>query len=170
MQPIHEKNRKYNWFTFTIALVFLLLYSCAQKTNVSRDINTSTMTQENYQIPSDAIQCISGLTYVVLKEGNGKEYPGPEDIVRAIISSNYNNIADTQSLKLSEIGRGLSEAFQVMTPNQKIRAWIPAYLQKDPIKDNDSSVAVYDLELIDFTRTKEPRSIPDHLISPRLDE
>ncbi len=134
------------------------------------------MAQQNPQVPLGAIHCISGLTYLVLEEGKGKERPGPEDIVRVVITSNFNgtkdqqNNIDIQTLFLNETGAGLSEAFQLMTPKQKIRVWIPASLQKKLPKGNESDLVVYDLELVDFKRTKKPPFIPDHLISPRNDE
>lgn len=161
--------RKINLYSplFLLTLFFLVLGSCQEEKSVSTDKKKETMAQQIPEIPSGAIHCISGLTYLILEEGEGNERPGPEDLVRAVIESYTENEIgnnDIQTLILNEKGDGLAEAFQLMTPKQKIRVWIPALLQKDSVSD----LVVYDLELIDFKRMKEPPTIRDSFVSPSM--
>lgn len=163
-----RKNKLFNPIFSMLALIFLVTNSCEQEKKVKSKKQNKMAQQQQPEIPNGAIYCISGLTYLVLEKGEGKERPGPEDKVRAVIKSHAKSSLDQeetheiQTLFLNETGKGLSEAFQVMTPKQKMRVWIPSSLQKE----NSTNTVVYDLELVDFERLKEVPSLPDSLISP----
>ena len=153
----------------SLSLIALMLTACDQNQNDSEENNPNTMTNPKLEIPAGAVYCISGLTYLILEDGDDSSRPGPEDIVHAIIRNTDDTSEDqehknkVQILHLDQLGEGVSEAFQIMTPTQKMRIWVPPTIQKEKGKDT----LIYDIELVRFERTKEPPSIPDHLKSPR---
>ena len=129
-------------------------------------------------IPPDAIRCISGLIYLVLRPGTGKERPGPDDMVQVVYrswtetghlldSSGDNNALKT--LYVNGVPPGLAEALQLMTVGQKMRLWIPPDLSFD-MREEEKGTLIFDIELVGFTRMKEYPSLPIELISPRADE
>jgi hypothetical protein len=126
-------------------------------------------------VPSDAVHCISGLIYQVLRPGTGDERPGPDDVVQVHCRA-WNEAAAVcgapksgtpQTLSVSEAIPGLAEAFQLMTVGQQIRVWIPARLSSPAVQEAKRGAMVLDLELVDFTRVKPPPSVPLELRSPR---
>ena len=80
--------------------------------------------EDDVSIPPDAIHCISGLIYQVLRPGVGDERAGPDDVAQVIYrartetgqlfdTSGANDIPKTLSLR--EVIPGLAEALQIMT-------------------------------------------------------
>ena len=129
-------------------------------------------------IPPDAVRCISGLIYRVMKNGAGQERPGPADIVRVL----YEDLADAESSqtgggtiaphtwKLTQVGAGLAEALQIMTVGQQLRVWVPPHLVDRPPQTEETGPTVADITLLGFTRTSPPPSLSRELTSPRRDE
>jgi FKBP-type peptidyl-prolyl cis-trans isomerase FklB len=135
--------------------------------------------ESDTSIPPDAIRCISGLIYQVLKPGKGNERPGPDDLVQVVYRARTEtgHLFDTsgdndtpKSLSVREVIPGLAEALQLMTVGQKMRVWIPPNLQSDNLREAKNGTLIYDIELVGFTRMREYPQIPIELTSPRKDE
>ena len=126
-------------------------------------------------IPPDAVRCISGLTYRVMRKGAGQERPGPADIVRVL----YEDLGSTESSQtgggtiaphiwtLTEVGAGLAEALQIMTIGQQLRVWIPPHLVDGQLQTGETGPTVANITLLGFTRTSPPPSLSRELTSPR---
>jgi FKBP-type peptidyl-prolyl cis-trans isomerase FklB len=132
---------------------------------------------DNPPIPPDAIRCISGLIYQVLKPGAGNERPGPDDVVQVVYRARTarGHLLDTSgdtSKTLSVRGAmpGLAEALQLMTVGQKMRVWMPPTPSTDKPREVKNWTVVFDIELVGFTRMKEYSSLPTELTSPRKEE
>ena len=130
-------------------------------------------------IPADAIRCISGLIYHVLKPGTGKERPGPDDVVQVVYTArtetghlvytsgdNYT----PKTLSIRGLIPGLAEALQLMTVGRQMRVWIPPNLSSDKLREAKNGTLIFDLVLVGFTRMKEYPSLPIELTSPRKEE
>lgn len=130
-------------------------------------------------IPPDAIYCISGLIYQVLRSGTGNERPGPDDVVQVLHKARTEtgqlfDIAgedgNPKTLSVSGAIPGLAEALQLMTVGQKMRVWIPPNLSSEKLREAYKETLILDIELVNFTRMEEPPSIPIELTSPRRQE
>jgi len=130
-------------------------------------------------IPSDAIPCIFGVIYQVLRPGVGNEIPGPDDVVQVLYkawteaghlfeTSGEKGIPRTFSVR--ETVSGLAEALQLMTSGQKMRVWIPSNLSSKELQEAKKGTLIFDIELVSFTRIKERPSLPIELTSPRKEE
>jgi FKBP-type peptidyl-prolyl cis-trans isomerase len=127
-------------------------------------------------IPPDAIHCVSGLVYQVVRPGDGGEKPGPEDVVRVVYDArteagepfdSAGGVDTPATLSVADSPPGLAEAFQLMSVGERIRAWIPPRLQSAEAREADVGTLAYDLELVGFTRTREYPTLPIELTSPR---
>jgi len=135
---------------------------------------------ENAASPSpDAIRCISGLMYQVLKPGTGNERPGPDDVVEVLYRARTEagHLLDTsgeddtpKTLSVNEVVPGLAEALQLMTVGHKMRVWIPPNLSSDKLREANKGTLIFDIALVCFTRMKEYPSLPIELTSPRKEE
>lgn len=130
-------------------------------------------------IPPDAIRCISGLIYHVLRPGTGNERPGPDDVVQVVYSARteIGHLFDTSGdndtpkiLSMREVIPGLAEALQLMTVGQRMCVWIPPNLLSDKLREAKKGTLIFDITLVDFTRMKEYPSLPIELTSPRKEE
>lgn len=127
----------------------------------------------------DAIHCISGLIYQMLRPGTGNERPGPDDVVRVLYSArtetgqlfDSSGEDDTpKTLSVSGVIPGLAETLQLMTVGQQMHVWIPLDLSSDELWETNKGTVIFDIELVGFTRMKEPPSIPTELTSPGMKE
>jgi FKBP-type peptidyl-prolyl cis-trans isomerase len=145
-----------------------------------RDVPPQQHTPEDVTaIPSEAIHCISGLIYQVLRPGTGKERPGPDDVVQVLYKARTEtgHLFETageqgtpQTFSISKVISGLAEALQLMTVGQKMRVWIPPNLSSNELQEAHKGTLIFDIELVSFTRVKEPPSLPIELTSPRKEE
>jgi FKBP-type peptidyl-prolyl cis-trans isomerase len=135
--------------------------------------------QKVTSVPSDAIHCISGLIFQVLRPGTSDERPGPDDVVQVLYQARTDtgHLLDCpdengtpRTFPVREAIPGLAEAFQLMTVGQKMRVWIPAHLASDKSREAKERTLTFDLEMVSFTRVKEPPSLPRELTSPRKEE
>jgi len=144
------------------------------------DISQEQKAPENdVSIPLDAIHCISGLIYQVLRPGVGNENPGPDDVAQVVYRAltETGDLFDTsgaddipKTLSIREVIPGLAEALQLMTVGQKMRVWIPPNLSFDKLREAKKGTLIFDIELVGFTRMKEYPSLPIELTSPRKEE
>ena len=127
-------------------------------------------------VPSNAIHCISGLVYQVLRRGTSDERPGPDDAVQVLLEErdNAENFIDSsgengtpRTFIVREAIPCLAEAFQLMAAGQKIRVWLPAHLTSDESRATKESTLTLDIEMVSFTHAKESPSLPNELTSPR---
>ncbi|HYP39378.1 MAG TPA: FKBP-type peptidyl-prolyl cis-trans isomerase [Chloroflexia bacterium] len=134
--------------------------------------------EEAISIPPDAIHCVSGLIYQVLRPGTGKERPGPDDVVQVRYEAwtetgqrleTSGDDGTPQIFVLSNANPGLSEALQIMAMGQKMRVWIPPNLTSNEQRKGKERTLIFDIELVSFIRMKEPPSLPPELTSPRKD-
>jgi len=130
-------------------------------------------------IPPDAIRCISGLIYQVLRPGTGDERPGPDDVVQVVYRARTETgrLFDTsddnrtpKTLAMREVIPGLAEALQITTVGQRMRVWIPPSLSSDELREAKTGMLIFDIALVGFTRMKERPSIPIEVTSPRQQE
>jgi FKBP-type peptidyl-prolyl cis-trans isomerase len=135
--------------------------------------------EHDASIPADAIRCISGLIYQVLRPGTGNERPGPDDVVQVVYRAQtetgqpFETSGDNdtpKTLSMREVMPGLAEALQLMTVGQKMRVWIPPKLASDNLREAQTGTLIYDLALVDFTRMKEYPVLPIELTSPQKEE
>ncbi len=135
--------------------------------------------ENDASIPPDAIRCISGLIYQVLRPGTGNERPSPDDVVQVVYRArtetghlfDASGDYDTpKTLSMRGVIPGLTEALQLMTVGQKMRVWIPPNLSSDKLREARKGTMIFDIALVGFTRTKEYPSLPIELTSPRKEE
>jgi len=134
------------------------------------------VTEMAASVPSNAIHCISGLVYQVLRRGTSDERPGPDDAVQVLLEErdNAENFIDSsgengtpRTFIVREAIPCLAEAFQLMAAGQKIRVWLPAHLTSDESRATKESTLTLDIEMVSFTHAKESPSLPNELTSPR---
>jgi FKBP-type peptidyl-prolyl cis-trans isomerase len=120
---------------------------------------------------SDAVHCISGLVYQVLRPARGDDRPGPDDIVRVLLEAcdeaarSVDSSAESGAARVFVVKNaapGLAEAFQLMGIGQKMRVWFPA----DPARRQEETMS-FEVEMVDFTRVAEKPPLPHELTSPR---
>ncbi len=130
-------------------------------------------------IPPDAIRCISGLIYQVLRGGTGNERPGPDDVVQVVYRARTETgqLVDTsgdngtpKTLSMGGVIPGLAEALQITTVGQRMRVWIPPNLSSDELREAKTGTLIFDIALVGFTRMKERPSVPIELTSPGKEE
>jgi len=111
--------------------------------------------------PVDAMKSGSGLCWKVLKEGTGKEHPGPSS---AVIVNYSGWTADGKmfdssvsrgkpaELRLNQVIQGWTEGVQLMTAGEVRRFWIPQDLAYGGEAGKPVGMLVFDIELISFKR------------------
>jgi FKBP-type peptidyl-prolyl cis-trans isomerase len=130
--------------------------------------------------PADGEKLPSGLVSKVLKAGEGKEKPGPQDITKLSFTGwkpDGEFIVDTAmngqgpgEVKLDQFPvKGLSEGVQQMVAGEKRRLWIPASLgfgelpaEGTPPVPNGPPMGplVFDVELVSFEDYVDPFPAP----------
>lgn len=139
-------------------------------------MNDDQMADTGPVIPSDAIRCVSGLIYQVLRPGKSEEKPGLDDVVQVSIEarSDSSRASDSpvasgalRTIIVREAAPELAEALQLMTVGQKMRVWLPANLASAP-GDAKERTLTYDIEMVGLTRVSGPAALPLELTSPRL--
>jgi FKBP-type peptidyl-prolyl cis-trans isomerase FklB len=146
---------------------------------MSNTLQQQNAPENDVSIPPDAIRCISGLTYLVLRQGTGNESPGSDDEVQVVYKAwtDTGQMFDTSNdngnptiLSVREVIPGLGEALQLMRVGQKIRVWIPPNFSFNKLRESKQETLIFDIELVSFTRTREYPSLPLELTSPRKEE
>src|SRR5688500_4747545 len=103
-------------------------------------------------IPPDAIRCISGLIYQVLRPGAGNERPGPDDVVQVVYKARTEtgHLFDTSGdndtpkiLSMRGVIPGLAEALQLMTVGQHMRVWIPPNLSSEKLLEAKKGTLIF---------------------------
>lgn len=112
--------------------------------------------------PASAKKTASGLRYVVLKPGTGKEHPTPSQRVKVHYSgwTTDGKMFDSSvtrgtpsSFGVSQVIKGWTEGLQLMTVGEKTRFWIPAelaYGEKPARPGTPAGTLVFDVELLDI--------------------
>ena len=127
-------------------------------------------TGNDVSVSPDAIHCISGLIYRVLRPGAGNERPGPDDVVEVVYRAwtETGDLFETsgddtpKTLFMRGLIPGLAEALQIMTVGQKMRVWIPPSLSSAEGREAKKGTLIFDLALVGFTRMKEYPCFPSN--------
>ena len=124
--------------------------------------------------PGNAKKTKSGVRYIVLERGKGKDKPNPWDRVRVEYSAWATNGKLFESWvtrgrpadwALDRQGKGLAESLAVMTKGTKARFWIPEKLVgKNP--QAPKGMLVYDIKLVSIERKPEPPKAPSDVAKP----
>lgn len=127
--------------------------------------------------PADAKKTASGLVTKVIKAGNGKDHPGPEDSVKVhytgwtkdgkMFDSSLSR-GEPTSFKVNQVIKGWTEGLQLMSSGEKRRLWIPgalAYGDKPRIGAPAGDL-VFDVELLSFTAAPKPPPVPSDVKAP----
>ncbi|HEU4407046.1 MAG TPA: FKBP-type peptidyl-prolyl cis-trans isomerase [Polyangiaceae bacterium] len=113
--------------------------------------------------PKTAKKTASGLQYVQLKKGNGKDSPKPTDMVEIIYTgwTPDGKLAESSipngraaKFRLDRVMKGWTEGLQLMKAGDQMRFWIPADLahgDKPSRADQPQGPLVYDIELVSFS-------------------
>src|SRR5438067_6407309 len=122
--------------------------------------------------PADAQRSASGLVTKQLAAGTSAEHPGDADYVHlryAVWKASDGSVVDyTRSgaafVQVSKLLPGMREMFELMTPGEKRRAWIPSSLGGGKIAANETFVV--DGELVDVVH---PPNAPSDVAAPPAD-
>jgi len=119
--------------------------------------------------PANATKTASGLAYVVLEKGKGKDHPKKDD--RATV--HYTGWTTDGTMFDSSVQRGApstfgvgqviegwTEGLQLMTTGSKYRLWIPENLAYKGRPGPPAGMLVFDVELISFEKVPEPPAAP----------
>ena len=113
---------------------------------------------------SDVVTLPSGLQYEILREGNGKEFPGRHDIVKIhyTITRLNGTVADSSydrgepfSFEVEKMIDGVGEGLRLMSPGGKYRFWIPpelAYGEKGTSVIGPNELIIFDVELFEIDK------------------
>jgi FKBP-type peptidyl-prolyl cis-trans isomerase len=126
------------------------------------------------EVPSDlaapaksASKTVSGLAYVILSKGHGKQRPRPSDRVRVHYSGWTTNgkmfdssvaRGEPAEFRLNGVIKGWTEGLQLMVVGDKARFWIPgklAYGDAPSRPGVPSGMLVFDVELLDISAEDE---------------
>ena len=115
--------------------------------------------------PKDATTTKTGLKYTVLTKGKGKNKPKATDKVKV----HYTGWTTDGKMFDSSVQRGVpatfpvgrviagwTEMLQLMTPGEKVRAWIPQDLAYKGRPGAPQGMLVFDIELLDIVETAPP--------------
>jgi FKBP-type peptidyl-prolyl cis-trans isomerase len=117
--------------------------------------------------PKNATRTASGLAYVTLTRGNGKQHPHPRDRVRVHYSgwTTDGKMFDSSvergepaEFRLNGVIKGWTEGVQLMVVGDKTRFWIPgelAYGNSPSRPGVPSGMLVFDIELLGITADDE---------------
>lgn len=128
------------------------------------------------RVPSDAVHLASGVSYAVTRPGTGRLRPGPGDrvLVRYRAWDGEGRVVAEHGTAVSrvvaDLGPAPGEVLQLVVAGTSVRCWVPPHLQHPAAGAGAGTAAVYELDLLDVTRLREPRRVPPELRSPGLDE
>jgi FKBP-type peptidyl-prolyl cis-trans isomerase len=119
--------------------------------------------------PANASKTASGLAYVVLDKGKGKDHPKKED--RATVHytgwTTDGNMFDSSvqrgapsTFGVGQVIEGWTEGLQLMTTGSKYRFWIPENLAYKGRPGPPAGMLVFDVELISFEKVPEAPTAP----------
>jgi FKBP-type peptidyl-prolyl cis-trans isomerase len=124
--------------------------------------------------PADAEKTKSGLASKVLTKGTGTEHPAAIDVVKvhytgwtAATGKMFDSSVvrgEPTEFPLNRVIPGWTEGVQLMVKGEKRRFWIPgnlAYGDKDNGHGRPFGMLVFDVELLDFTKTPPPPPPPE---------
>jgi peptidylprolyl isomerase len=123
--------------------------------------------------PPDAERSESGLAWRVLREGRGRERPGPRDLVTLHYTgwmadgTNFDASARTgepATFALPRTIAGWREALMQMRAGERRRLWVPPHLAYEGRPGQPQGMLVFDLELIAITPM--PPEVPEDLTPP----
>ena len=112
--------------------------------------------------PKNAKKTKSGLAYVVLKKGKGKQHPKPSNVVKVHYTgwTTDGKMFDSSVTRgqpaefpLGGVIPGWTEGVQLMVPGEKTRFWIPgplAYGDKPQQHGAPAGLLVFDIELLEI--------------------
>ena len=127
--------------------------------------------KDTVALPADAVHCISGLVYQVLRPGQGDDRPRPDDVVQVLLAArndaarSFDPAAESgppRSFVVKDAVAGLAEAFQLMGIGQQMRVWFPA----DPARHQEKILS-FDIEMVNFIHMTEKPPLRRELTSPR---
>jgi peptidylprolyl isomerase len=117
--------------------------------------------------PKNATKTVSGLAYVFLSKGTGKQRPRPSDRVRVHYSGWTTNgkmfdssvaRGEPAQFRLNGVIKGWTEGLQLMVVGDKVRFWIPgelAYGNSPSRPGVPSGMLVFDVELLGISADEE---------------
>jgi FKBP-type peptidyl-prolyl cis-trans isomerases 1 len=123
--------------------------------------------------PADAQKSDDGLISKQLEAGTPGEHPGASDFVHvryAVWKASDGSVVDytrgetTTFIEISKLLPGMREMFELMTPGEKRRAWIPSSLGAGKIAQGD--MFVVDGQLVDVVH---PPTAPPDVATPPAD-
>ena len=113
---------------------------------------------------SAVVKLPSGLQYEILRDGNGKEFPDKNDIVKihytitllngVVADSSYDR-GEPFSFEVEKMLEGASEGLRLMSPGSKCRFWIPpelAYGENGPSVIGPNELIIFDVELFEIEK------------------
>lgn len=109
--------------------------------------------------PKDAVTTASGLTYKILKDGDGAKKPDDNDIALVIYTGwltdgrRFENAGTPKlpaRLAMPDLIEGLKEGLKMMTTGGKRRFWIPEKLAYKGARDMPHGLLVFEAELVDI--------------------
>ena len=116
--------------------------------------------------PQNAQKTDSGLAYIHLKKGDGKQKPSPN----AVVTVHYtgwlsdgtmfdSSVARNQtiSFSLQQVIAGWTEGVQLMVVGDKMRFWIPENLAYQGRAGMPAGMLVFDVELISFKESPQAK-------------
>jgi peptidylprolyl isomerase len=112
--------------------------------------------------PKTAKKTASGLQYVVIKKGTGKDSPKPTDMVEVnytgwtpdgkMFDSSVPN-GKPAKFRVDRVVKGWTEGLQLMKAGDQLRLWVPAdlaYGDKPSRPEQPAGPLVFDVELVSF--------------------
>lgn len=109
--------------------------------------------------PSNALHTASGIAFVILREGTGKEHPSADARVTVHyegwttdgnqFDSSYERGRPT-TFPLRGVIKGWQQAVPLMVVGEKTRFWIPAELAYGDSPGRPQGTLVFDIELLEF--------------------
>jgi FKBP-type peptidyl-prolyl cis-trans isomerase len=132
------------------------------------------------EAPPQATKTPSGLAWKVLSKPRGTTHPGAHDKVTInftgwapdgeVIASSVPD-GEPWSFLMDDLIAGLSEGLRLMGKGEKRRMWIPADLAAPgrPKRRGPAGPAVFDVELVQFTKMPDPIPAPEDVEAPPAD-
>ncbi len=132
------------------------------------------------EAPPQATKTPSGLAWKVLSKARGTTHPGAHDKVTInftgwapngeVIASSIPD-GEPWSFLMDDLIAGLSEGLLLMGKGEKRRMWIPADLATTgrPKRRGPAGPAVFDVELVQFTKMPDPIAVPEDVDAPPAD-
>ncbi len=128
-------------------------------------ISTAPTPPSGWTAPEKATRSDTGLAWQRIREGWGRQSPGPEDRVivdytlwtaDGVIRASSQRRGEPETLEMRQMGGGTSEALQAMVPGERRWLWVPGELEEPGLDEDDQ---IWNLELIAVI--KKPVTPPD---------